>query len=362
MSKKIISMLLAVVMLFSVVAVSASAAAGVPAEWVGIVVKSDAVIGQKAGTKVHVNVSLQFPEDFDNSGYMQQVGAFVLAWNNAKYALADNGAKTCYTWNLVNPDGDAFLKQSKPTRNANTLWKKMAAELSNYEEDKFGWNDCAKFLQAFDQENQDIYLASTGYAVDIDGTNLVNMLTVTFVVQDTLTADDIIGVSKTSVNGGTATYATTVKYQGASSSTSYAASAIKTEYAKPAPTEVADKTVQIKDNTDGTYSLGFVGTFCMAPEFDATTGKSATIKALGVDVKKNGVAVGKHGDFETNYAYEDSDNGGYKFRAVFPNLTVAANGDDVITVKMYAVMSDGTTVYSNGASTTLNDQLARVGW
>lgn len=356
MSKKILSMLLAVVMLFSVVAVSASAAGGIAAESLGIVVKSDAVIGQKAGTKVHVNVYLQFPEGFDNSSYRQQASAFVLAWNNNKYSLADDGAKTCYTWNLVNPDGDAFLKQSKPTRNANTIWKKLEAQLSTYGEENLGWNDCAKFLQAYNIEDQVLYTANTGYGVDIDGTNLVSILTITFDVVGTLTADDIIGISKTSVNGGTATYATAIKYQGATGSTSYAASVISVENAKPAVKEVANKAVQIQKTGTGVYSLGFVGTFCMDPAF-AANGKSSAIKSLGAEVWVDGLKV--DGEYETNYAYVDSDNGGYKFRTVLTNVA-ATGATKVITVKLYAVLADGTKVEAYETSTTLADQIARA--
>lgn len=355
MSKKILSMLLAVVMLFSVVAVTAFATDSAKADWVGIVLKTDAVIDQGANTKVHVNVYLQFPDGFDSTSYKHQLTKFAVTFNGAKYAF-DSAV-----WHLTNLDGDKFIVEGNTRSIPVKQYRKI--DFAATGEDIYGWTTGVFLDQVIDVDSQDLdskncVTGNSGYSVTIDGAGLVHMATLTLSVIDTLTANDVVGVSLASCNSEK----TLLACNDGSSVYYYPASEVKVENAKPAPTKVADKTVQIKDNNDGTYSLGFVGTFCIAPEFDATTGKSAKIKALGVDVWKNGTQVGQHGDFETNYAYEDSDNGGYKFRAVFPNLTVAANGNDVITVKMYAVLEDGTTVYSNGTSTTLNDQLARVGW
>lgn len=348
MSKKVLSMILAVVMLFSV-AVTAFAADSTLPEWVGIVVKSDAVIGQGAGTKVHVNVYLQFPEDFDNSGYKMQLSKFVLTFNGNKYAYVSD------TWALKNLDGDKFLVEGNTRVMAPKQYKKM--DFAETGENIYGWTTAVVLQQVIDNDSQDLdsgnsVNAATGYDVPIDGTDLALISSVTFNVTDTLTSNDVIGVSLASINSEK----TSLSYKDGSFDSFYSASMIRVENAKPAPTVVANKAVQIQKTGNGVYSLGFVGTFCMDPDF-ADNGKSSAINSLGAEVWVDGVKV--DGVHETNYAYVDSDNGGYKFRTVLTNVA-STGADKVITVKLYAVLDDGSKVEAYETSTTLADQIARA--
>lgn len=347
MSKKILSMLLAVVMLFSVLGVSAFAATS--ADWIGMVVKTDAVIGQGAGTTVRVNIYYQFPDGFDASDYRHGLSDIALVWNSAKYSYSS------YTYNMVNPDGDSFLLLDTPSPMPTKRFNNMAKNFSSYGEAGYGWNTATVLSQDYDLVGQDLdsgnaYTVNTGYEVPVDGTGLVSVATVTFNVLGTLTADDVIGVSGASVAAGR----TRIDYFDGAIGQTY--ENVKTENAKPAVKEVANKAVQIQKTGTGVYSLGFVGTFCMDPAF-AANGKSSAIKSLGAEVWVDGIKV--DGEHETNYAYVDSDNGGYKFRTVLTNVA-ATGATKVITVKLYAVLADGTKVEAYETSTTLADQIARA--
>lgn len=358
MFKKFLSLLLAVTMIFSVVAVSAFASADTVApSTIGLVVKSDAVVGQSSGV-VTLEIYYEFPDGFDNSDYFHNASNVQLAWNSSKYSLRESD----WSWHFTDSEGNAIFQSGKFSH-ASTVWNNLSKKLATYGEDGMGWDDTAIFQQSYDANGANYgteYGAKMGYSVNINGVNLVHALTVKFDVVGTLTADDILGIPVSSVAGTgktTMTYYTTKKV-------SYADDAIDLTKALPAPTKVANKAVQIKDNGNGTYALGFVGTFVKAaidPAFDAVTNISANLESVGVTIAVEGAADPITATTDT--VYDDTDNSGYKFRAILDGLDVANYGDKKITVTMFVkVKGETTPICAGEVVTTLNDQLARVGW
>lgn len=357
MFKKILSLLLAVTMIFSVVAVSALASADTVAPTtIGLVVKSDAVVGQSSGV-VTLDIYYEFPEGFDGSDYFHNASNVQLAWDSNKYSLRESD----WSWHFTDSEGNAIFQSGKFSHAA-TVWNNLTKKLADYGEDNMGWNDTAIFQQSYDVNGANYgaeYGSKMGYSLDINGVNLVHALTVKFDVVGTLTDKDILGIPVSSVAGTgktTMTYYTTKKV-------SYEDSAINLTKALPAPTKVANKAVQIKKN-GANYDLGFVGTFVpvtIDPAFDAVTHVSATLESVGVTIAVEG--ANEPITATTDTVYDDADNSGYKFRAILGNLDAATYGDKKITVTMFVkVKGVDDPIKAGEVVTTLNDQLARVGW
>ena len=126
MSKKILSIALAVVMLFSVMACTVGAANTTVtttfpgAGQIGFRVVSDAYVGMPAGEEVAVKVYWVHPADVDYDSWLQSLGNIVLCYNNEAYTYnTDNDGSTslCYdgrTW------GDHYANYFKAAANVNT--------------------------------------------------------------------------------------------------------------------------------------------------------------------------------------------------------------------------------------------------
>ena len=184
MSKKILSLALAVVMLFSICAVAVSAVQGDGSENIRIYMTSDATIGAPAGTVVNVSYYVDLPDGIDELD--MAIGNIAIGYSSAAYKINSTGTSTANdarTW------GDDFGQYMKSTANVT-----VSSAISNNIVKKFNANDTAKgwdkalqFQMLYDGTNA---TSSTGIPVYDD----MHIFTLSFVAQKTLTANDVIGV------------------------------------------------------------------------------------------------------------------------------------------------------------------------
>lgn len=346
MSKKILSIFLAVLMVVSVLAVSASAFSLPAAGQGGVYVESDAVIGQSSGT-VTAKVYWVYPEGTTSVDILANTNT-VVGFNSAKYEFIDGSRVYGDKISDYLKTDDSYCT-TKPT-----MWNALSSKLST-DDVAYGY-DTPVQIQSMVSTTADSSV-KYGVTVECDGAApRVLVATLKFKVIDTLTASDALGVIDASITGGqTAMKFSNGKTSGTKMTVNNCGAAI--------PAKVANKAVQIKKNGDN-YDLGFVGTFVPAtidPAFDAVTNVSATLESVGVTIAVEGGADPITATTDT--VYDDADNSGYKFRAILGNLDVATYGDKKITVTMFVKVKGETDPIKAGeVVTTLNDQLARVGW
>lgn len=347
MSKKILSIFLAVLMVVSILAVSASAFSLPATGQGGIYVESDAVIGQNSGT-VTAKVYWVYPEGTNSVDILANTN-IVIGYNSAKYSyVAGSRVYSDKVNQYLKTDASYCAVKA-------TMWNALSGKLST--------NDVA---YGYDTPVQIQGMVSTtaassvkyGVTIACDGAApRILVATLKFSVLDTLTESDAIGVIDGSITGGQ----TVMKFSNGKTS---GTKMIVNNCGAAIPSEVANKAVQIKDNGDGTYALGFVGTFVPAtidPAFDAVTHVSATLESVGVTIAVEGASEPITATTDT--VYDDADNSGYKFRAILGNLDAATYGNKKITVTMFVkVKGVDDPIKAGEVVTTLNDQLARVGW
>ena len=179
MSKKILSIALAVIMLFSVCAVAVSAAQGDGSESVALVIKSDATVGAPAGTIVNVTYSVDLPVD----ELQMCIGNIAIGYDSAAYKVnsANANAADARTW------GADFEQYMKSTATVATAASANIVKKFNANDTAKGWDSALQVQMVYDGTNAK---ANTGIPV-YDG---MEIFTLQFVAQKTLTADDVIGV------------------------------------------------------------------------------------------------------------------------------------------------------------------------
>ena len=352
MSKKILSLALALIMALSVCAIAASALDLADGTY-GFKVESTATPGQKDGT-VTVTISYQFPKSFDASGYLMQAGSNTcLCYDNTKYEYDS------YEWLVTNSSGDVVFKYN----DANTkdaLFTTLSAKFTTADTTnaaKYGWNGVCLISSAFDTTSQSECTSTTGAPLNVDANNEAAYLQITFNVLDELTANSVIGISEASV---TQLKNTKMMYRDGNKNVTVApANLVLTDaYAAPkAAYKVFDGAVKIRKNAaDNTkYDLGFTGSFeDFDPEF-AESGTSATIKSVGCEVTINGVT----NTYTDRFVYEGTTYGKYAFR-----VAVGAFGPldtTEVSIRMFVELNEAvdgqTKFYSEGITTTMNEQI-----
>lgn len=341
MSKKIISLVLAVLMIVSVFAVSASAYG--PVSTLGIKLVTDAKIGDTVGTEVTVSCYLTLPEGTDLANYRQSLTNVGFLYNSQYYTYKSRTIGASYA---------KYFNEVTCQVNTNffaTVQSVLPAE------DKSIYN--AGIINTQNWEPGGTYSGTkTGYEIDPN----CPIWTITFTVAKTLDSSDAATFSVPEEALGRQVRVT---YFEGTKSIAYTASSLSVaEATKVAPAaaqtyKVSDDNVQIRRNLNDAskYDLRFVGSFKTADieaKFAENSNTSTNITSVGCEVTFNGVT----NTYTDGYIYPTTD--GYKFAAIMPGLDDSMADMD-ITVKMFVVV-DGKTEYSKGVTTKLSGHTNRL--
>ena len=343
MSKKILSIALAVVMLFSVLACTAGAAnttvtTTFPGDGqVGFRVVTDAYVGQPAGEDVTVKVYWVHPVGTDYSDFLQSIGNVVLCYTDAfsyDFTTGSDGR----TW------GDAYSAYLKPAANVNannaTYINSVISKLSTADQ-AYGW-DSAMLVQL--TVDTTVTSAAKGFPLDPD----CEIFSLAFTTTREVTADDIIGIPSHLV--GTTVSAS---YSNGTKQTKWtAANIVNNEFAVPAVvSNVETATAKMRPNGADKVDLGITGTVLSA-SFDA--GKTAVLNGagdvagytaaklanVGVQARVNGVVSAAEG----TCVYDTG--AGFNYRAAITGIDAAGLGAQ-IEVRTYITDVNGNTYFSN---------------
>lgn len=344
MSKKILSMALAVVMLISVFAFSATAANDTttfPGDGqIGIRVVSDAYIGMPAGEEVTVKVYYVLPTN--DPDYRHGQTNIVIGFNTEYFSFVEGSRE--FGERYV----DAFKETSAAKVNGTYFQDKIAGDLTENDIAN-GYNEGIKVQQTWSSGLG--YSASTGYAVD----QSVEIFSLTFTTNKTLDASAKIGVVEGSIDNGQ----TVLKYRDTDAGKTYTyddtTAIVRSEIEAVADVTKVNDTATAKMRpgaTAGTVDLGITGTV-KTKSFDAgkTPVKNASgtvIKHIAANLKEVGVQARINGGTiatatGTN-VFETSD--GFKFRAAATGIDAAGLGD-MIEVRTFIKDKNNNTYYSN---------------
>lgn len=334
MSKKILSFALAVVMLISVFAFSASAAAPVttvfPTEGqIGYRVVSNAYVGMPAGSTVTVKVFHVVPDSLDLETYRQGSGNIVLCYNSDYYTVDAESRVWGAPYEAMKP---AAKINDLPTFWTNTVSKQVTVE---------GYNAAVLVALAWNTELG--YSASTGFVVD----PYTELFSINFTTNKTLDENAILGIDPGTVGKTTtSSYRDTVNKK----TIQYKENIVVSEGSPDAPVvavnEYADLKIRNNAADANKVDLGITGEFknvSFPVEFGANGTTCTNLSAIGVQVRMNGTIVTADCDGDLNYIYPTAD--GYKFRAAVTGID-AAGLDSKVEVRVYMVTDNGT-YYSN---------------
>lgn len=351
MSKKILSMALAVVMLISVFAFSASAADTTvsttfpEAGKIGLRVVSDAYLGMPAGETVTVKVYYVLPDDsadFSTKDYRHNIHPIALCYNT-EYFSFDAGS---HAWGSYYAE---FLKSPATVTNATStttgLFKNINAKLTANDKAK-GYSACVSVTQAFISNNDYGYTGTTGYPVDVN----CEVFSMTFTTAKELTSSAFIGVAE----GDIGVVQTKVKYRDVDNSKTVTYNAddciIEEAVATADIVEVNDTatTKMRPGSADGKVDLGLTGTV-MKTAFEPGKEKingtwvAPNLNAVGVQVRVNGVVQAA----ESGCIYELKDGReGFNYRAVITDMDVN-DFDSRIEIRTYIKDVNDNIYFSN---------------
>ena len=343
MSKKILSIALAVVMLFSVLAFSASAANTTVtttfpgANQMGFRVVSDAYVGMPAGEEVTVKVYWVYPTGTDFDSWLMSVGNIVVAYNNEAYTYntESDGTATCYdgrTW------GEAYAPYLKSTANVSTMAAITNTVINGLTADDkaYGWNDIVLTQMTVDST---VTTNAKGFPVDAD----CEVFSLSFTTVREITAADVIGIP-----AGSITKQTLLAYSTGSKQVKFtAANIINNEFAVPAVVANSDtSTAKMRPGeAAGTVDLGIFGTvnaasFEPGKEFVGGCYVAPNLNAVGVQARVNGVVAAG----ESSCIYEIAN--GFNYAAAITGID--ADGlNSLIEVRTYITDVNGNTYFSN---------------
>lgn len=352
MSKKILSIALAVVMLFSVVACTASAANTTVtttfpanADQVGFRVVTDAYVGQPAGETVTVKVYWVHSVGTDYSSFLQSIGNVVLCYTDAfSYAYSGTSGYDGRTW------GDAYAPYFKPASNVNannaTYINSVISKLSTADQ-AYGWSKAMLVQLLVDTS---VTSAAKGFPLDPD----CEIFSLEFTTTREVKATDIIGIPSHLIGSTvTASYST-----GSKQVKWTAANIVNNEFAVPAVvSNIETATAKMRPGTAaGTVDLGITGTvndvsFEAGKEWGAGCYVAPNLNAVGVQARVNGVVAAA----ESTCIYETTD--GFNYRSAITGIDAAGLGAQ-IEVRTYITDVNGNTYFSNWMfidATTVHD-------
>ncbi len=329
MSKKILSLALAVIMLFSVCAVAVSAVDGDGTEEISLVISSDAKVGAPAGTVVKVSYYVDLPVD----ELQMCVGNIAIGYNSAAYKVNSDqttNAADARTW------GDDFGQYMKSTSavTVSTAISNNIVKKFNANDTAKGWDKALQVQMVYDGTNAS---SSTGFPV----ADMQHIFTLEFVAQRVLTAADVIGVVEGAYNSS---FFKVCYFDGTKIGT-YDVANIDMTQATAAPTAAAKADVyKLADprkhsNGDGTNTVAVFFAFdSIAPDFN-TAGTSQFISAIAATVTatSGSQSITVESD-PIKYVY-DLGEGEYGFRVILKNVPDAAD----ITVVPAVTTTDSAT-------------------
>ena len=338
MSKKILSIALAVVMLFSVVACTAGAANTTVtttfpsgSSQMGFRVVSDAYVGMPAGETVTVKVFWVHPVGTDYDTFLQSNGNVILCHTDA--FTYDAGSRTF---------GEAYQSILKDA-NVNTLdtYSNSIIAKLNATEKAYGWSR-AMLVQV----GVDTVMSGTTSAkgFNIDPTS--EIFSITFTTTRDVTAADSFGIPATGVGSTTlASYS-----NGSKQVKITAANTIISEGYCPALVVANSDTATAKmrpGEVAGTVDLGIFGTvnaasFTPGKEKINGTWIAPNLNAVGVQARVNGVVAAG----ESSCIYDLGN--GFNYAAAITGMTADAFASDTtIEVRTYITDVNGNTYFSN---------------
>lgn len=341
MSKKIISLVLAVLMVFSVFAVSAFAVG--PVSQIGIKFVTNAKVGDAAGTEITVDCYLTFPEGTDFTEYKHGPTQIAVLYNTEYYTYVSREIGAAYqgfikSASLVNTKAYAVLTK------ANKLTEEEAST----------YNAALLVAQAWDSTQTEV-TNKTGYTIDPN----CPLFTLTFRVNKELESVDAATFSSPLAAVGAQTK---IQYFDGKNTSKFYTTANTTvaEATKVGPAgetyKVSDGAVKIRRNAveSAKYDLGFTGSFKKSDFAVAFNdkGTSTNLTKVGVKVTMNGVT----NEYTDRFVYETAD--GYQFRAVLAGLD-----DSMANMEISVVMFiefDGVRYESAGLTTTLGAHTGRL--
>ncbi len=340
MSKKILSLALAVVMLVSVFAFTASAAYPTSGQ-IGLRLVTDAYVGMPAGETVTVKCYLVFPDDTDFSTYRQALSNVMIFYTDA-FEYVD-GSRTWgpYTTGIIKDEAQVTTPTATVLKNAmNKFTDEDAAR---------GWTDARIFAQAYQVGGGGS--PTTGYEVN----PYDEMFTVEFTTTRELEATDSMGIPSSTIGSQTKP-----QYINASSkTTTYKAEEVSVdEFVEGAATlNVSDaQAILLRNNAAdaNTVDVGFIATFMdasFAAEFAGNGTTCTNLANIGIDVRINGTVQSGVENADLNVIYPI--DGGYQFVGAVTGID-ADNLDTKIEARAYMIDSEGTTYYSNWIACNAN--------
>ena len=346
MSKKVLSLALAVVMLISVFAFSATAANTTVettfpgTSQCGFRVVSNAYVGMPAGETVYAKVYYVFPAGTDFTTYLHSITNVVVAYTDAFQYQTDvvNGT-TAYEGRTWGESYASYFKVDSGVNNKTTTQNTIMTNISkNTADAAMGWDSAIIVQQGIDTNSG---LPTTGaHTVD----PYCEVFTLEFVTTRVIEADDSIGVPASSLAKQTA-----VKYINSSNrAVAYtAANLVADENAKSLVVAGDDTaTAKMRPGTEaGTVDLGLTGTvnalsFNAGKEWGAGCYVAPNLSAVGAQARVNGgVSAG-----ESTCIYETAD--GFNYRAAITGIDAEGLGAQ-IEVRTYITDVNGNTYFSN---------------
>lgn len=347
MSKKILSIALAVVMLFSVLACTAGAANTIvtttfPAEGqVGFRVVTDAYVGQPAGEEVTVKVYWVHPVGTDYDSWLQTNGNIVLCYTDAfDYGYEKAVGYEGRTWGASYAD---YLKEDAPVNcNYDTYINSTLNALTTADK-AYGWDKAMMINTAV---NTGVTSNAKGFPLDPD----CEIFSLAFTTTREVTAEDSIGIPANTITAKS----TAAAYSTGSKRVQYApASIVNSEGVAKANVVAGDDTATAKMRPNGAdkVDLGITGTVLSAsfnpgktPVYnskDEVAGyTAANLANVGVQARVNGVVSAAEG----TCVYDTGK--GFNYRAAITGIDAAGLGAQ-IEVRTYITDVNGNTYFSN---------------
>ena len=346
MSKKILSLVLAVVMIFSTFAIAsiAGTSESVPAGKVGIRLETNAKVGMAANTPVWVKLYYDAP--VGETVYLQ-FSNVTIGWNSAAYAPATS---TTVKLNSDIAFGTEYAEFCNAGSAHTTLNGKKALKAAD--KTAYGWDNAVTF--AITAQSGATVNTGTGIPIaDYSG----EVLTMNFKTQKTLEASDIIGFTTAGYDSQQFRIQTFDRSTLQSSTVALDNLVVTTATPEAAPTKadvykLADPRKHV--NADGTSTVAAFFAFDaakIAPNFN-TAGTSQFITGITATVTatSGGQSVTVTPD-AIKYVYDLKD-GTYGFRVIMKNVPA----DAVITVVPAVATTDNATYTVD----TLNFNVADV--
>ena len=351
MSKKILSLALVVVMLFSTFAISSSAA--VSDGQVGIKIETNATVGMAAGESVWVKIYYEVPT---TDGYTHANSNVVLAYTDAfelDTDAANIGTTSCYDAREWGASYAEYFKEDSTVSTKSTVYSSVSGKFTDNDKAK-NWTSAVMVQQATNTDNG--YTATSGYPID----PACEVFTLNFVTKRALTAEDSIGVPEASVTmgqtlmkyinsaGKSVAYSKSLDVIVVDEAVAYAAAPTKADVYK-----LADPRKHV--NADGTSTVAAFFAFdaaTIAPDFVSGTSQFITGITATITATSGGQTITVTPD-AIKYVYDINKDGTvYGFRVIMKNVPA----DAVITVVPAVATKDNATYTVD----TLNINVASV--